>query len=497
MKQLSTFFWQVLIGTVLVFTGMEGVVSYASAESNSPLQRIETYDRTLRVHWSVSREKLRLSETLTMSITVDHARDWEMLPLEFAETLGDFRVENVERLPLLIRDERQVHRFTLSLSPEKPGTCRIGAVPILIQLPRKSDSGDADDVTKMDYALPFEQRHLVIPAFELEVTRSISDATDLNDVYTPRGPLGIRNDRPYYVLAGIAVALFLAYVLTNRLRVRRTIPVNTVQYTANQLAMRKLASLLDSRLHERDVKLFYTNLTAIVRWYIEQKTEIRAPELTTEEFLREMTLREEQFGEGEIEINETQIPRTAPKNLTELHDAGERFRKAQQEKSGTVAAEPPSNEAPPEAQDEEDSPPKDEHFFFSTKNRTLLAEFLEAADLVKFARFQPSREQIMLGFRRASEFIELGNQFEDSRLLTQEQTELLVTELQITGTHRTAAMKSGVHRPRTGVFQTDSHGTGAQGTGTQGTGTQRSAVFRAEHPGTHESLNPRPEKHLE
>ena len=44
--------------------------------------------------------------------------------------------------------------------------------------------------------------------------------------------------------------------------------------------------LIDSKLTATNVKQFYVELTGIVRRYIERTTNVRAPEQTTDEFLR-------------------------------------------------------------------------------------------------------------------------------------------------------------------------------------------------------------------
>ncbi len=58
------------------------------------------------------------------------------------------------------------------------------------------------------------------------------------------------------------------------------------------MACLELERLLERRLTEEDVKLYYVELTGIVRRYIERTTEIRAPQQTTEEFLREVSRRQ-------------------------------------------------------------------------------------------------------------------------------------------------------------------------------------------------------------
>ena len=109
------------------------------------------------------------------------------------------------------------------------------------------------------------------------------------------------------------------------------------QLSPQELANRELRALISQKLSESDVKAFFVELTSIVRRYIERSTGVRAPEQTTEEFLREV-------------------------NANNL---------------------------------------------FPHETNTRLGAFLESADLVKFAGYQPDQEGIKQGTHRAKQFIEL------------------------------------------------------------------------------------------
>jgi hypothetical protein len=58
--------------------------------------------------------------------------------------------------------------------------------------------------------------------------------------------------------------------------------------TPQEIAFLEFKKLLESGWIDIDIKLFYTELTGIVRRFIEGTTGIRAPEQTTEEFLWEI-----------------------------------------------------------------------------------------------------------------------------------------------------------------------------------------------------------------
>ena len=76
-------------------------------------------------------------------------------------------------------------------------------------------------------------------------------------------------------------------------RRRKTARSKPRRQTPEEIAHAALAALLAENLPARGLfKEFYLRLTGIVRQYIEDTTGIRAPEQTTEEFLRDMRSRQ-------------------------------------------------------------------------------------------------------------------------------------------------------------------------------------------------------------
>lgn len=119
--------------------------------------------------------------------------------------------------------------------------------------------------------------------------------------------------------------------------------------------MEELAWLAHDRLAQRDVKRFYVELTGIVRRYIEQTTGVRAPEQTTEEFLREIGRSKRVISQGE--------------------------------------------ESPREGVSRD--------WLVAPTLVSALKDFLESADLVKFAAHQPQEKDIAGSFERAERFVRL------------------------------------------------------------------------------------------
>ncbi len=96
------------------------------------------------------------------------------------------------------------------------------------------------------------------------------------------------NWRPW-AAAGVGTVLLLALVIWLWRRRKPAAPSLPPPLPPAELARRELQRLLERQLPEHgQVKEFYAALSAIIRQYLERNFGIRAPELTTEEFLAEL-----------------------------------------------------------------------------------------------------------------------------------------------------------------------------------------------------------------
>ncbi|MDR0327778.1 MAG: hypothetical protein LBI05_05735, partial [Planctomycetaceae bacterium] len=189
------------------------------------------------------------------------------------------------------------------------------------------------------------EQQIVIPSTEIDIATSIdSTNASLDQIGLSSEPLP---ESYWYFYALIAATVFaLLLFLWRYYRHRPDVPVEISPLSAQEIALRRLAELLESRKHESDVKGFFVELSDIVRWYVERLTGIHAPELTTEEFLHKIA-----------------EPTRWYTNKNEQQST--RF----------------------------------------TGSLDTLASFLTAADVVKFAKHVPTNEEIMHAFHRAEDFV--------------------------------------------------------------------------------------------
>ena len=271
--------------------------------------------------------KPRLSDLVEMDVLVESKPGVEIKPPAFGQAVGDFLIRDYSERPAAggAANQRQFH---YQLEPAHAGKHLIRSVAIEF-VDRRTDS-----------ERPGEPALVETDPLELEITAELGDKAprlaDLEPMLPPR-PVPRALALGWLIAAGL-VSL-LAVVILVFLRHRKRRPVEPRRLTAEEVAQAALARLLAENLPGHGlVKEFYLRLTGIVRQYVEDTTGIRAPEQTTEEFLRDMRSR---------------------------------------------AVFPP-------------------------ERSERLAEFLEAADLVKYAGQQPATDQLDQAIARAHEFVNLN-----------------------------------------------------------------------------------------
>jgi hypothetical protein len=316
--------WLLLVFLVLPGCGEKSAPS-PDATPAKPA-RSEAQSGPVRITAEVQPPKVRLSDEPVFTLTIDAEEGVTVQKPPFGSTLGSFTIRNCrEPLPKIINGH-QVIQQSYTLEPTDTGRQRIDPISVSFTDHRPSGDGRAHTVTT--------------DPFSVEVVSQLRDKTPaLSDLRPPAGPVELPARYAAWIV-GLSTAALLVAAAAWWLwrRRRREKAVSAVILTPEELASIELNKLVESGLAERDIKLFYVELTSIVRRYIERTTGIRAPEQTTEEFLREIS-RAQTFGGDEC---------------------------------------------------------------------ARLRDFLEAADLVKFAAHQPRADDIAESIRRARLFIAIN-----------------------------------------------------------------------------------------
>jgi hypothetical protein len=307
-------------------TGMQSKNDTAAAKSGNSVER-SAQKGPVKLSVRVWPREPRLSDLVEMDVTVEAQADVVIKPPAFGQGVGDFLIRDFSERPP-DAGVKNLRRFHYQLEPAHAGKHLIRSVSIefLDNRPGSERRG--------------EPALVETEPLEINVSSEFGGAAPSLanlELMTAPQPVPQTFASLWVVAAGLAGILAIAAgVVAFRRRKRR--PALERRLTPEEIAQAALALLLAENLPARGlVKEFYLRLTGIVRQYVEDTTGIRAPEQTTEEFLRDMR----------------------------------------------------------------------SHVAFPPERSARLAEFLEAADLVKYAGQQPGQGQIELAIARAHEFVNL------------------------------------------------------------------------------------------
>jgi hypothetical protein len=238
-----------------------GVVGHARADEAPPPVEVRAHAEP---------DKATIGTRFRYVVEVTSAPDAEVFVEQPAERLGDFDIVDFGVEPPVRRDGRTLLRRWYRLVGYSPGDHLIKSPPVKYRVAgAEEQEAPAEEITVAVESL-------------LGATPNV---TDIRDIKAPE-PVPV-DWRRYYLLGG-GVALLLAvvailYRLLNRpRRARPALPPRP----PHEIAGDALADLKRRNLVAAGaLKEYYSTLSDIVRTYLEQRFRLRAPEMTTEEFL--------------------------------------------------------------------------------------------------------------------------------------------------------------------------------------------------------------------
>ncbi len=211
----------------------------------------------------------------------------EVVVAQPGEHLGDFDVLDSGTDPPVERDGRTVTPRWWRLVGWSPGEHAIESPAVRSRQPG-TELAEVPGVTT--------------PVTVASVLGDTNEQADIRDI---KGPEPVPPDRRlWYALGALVVLLALLGLVMRTLRARRrarAIPAPPPR-PAHEIAAEALRALRARRLPELgEFKEFYSALSGIVRRYLEDRFVVRAPEMTTEEFL-DATARSTALERGQREL---------------------------------------------------------------------------------------------------------------------------------------------------------------------------------------------------
>ncbi len=284
----------------------------------------KSYERgPLAVHVRLEKSELSLAETATLELEAAVEPAYEVRFPTVNEILRDFGIVDWQRPESRLDDAgRIVQTYRYRLEPFVSGEYAVPAFTFRFH-----------DVNEPD-----KTYELATEPIDLKVTSLLDPQRDELVIADIEGPVEIAKPPSYaWVWLLGAVTLMVAAAILILRRRKKVAALVRIFKPAHEVAYARLRRLVAEKLVESGrIKGFYERISGILRHYIEDRFDLRAPERTTEEFLAEL---------------------------------------------GSADVLAPSHKA-------------------------CLEEFLTHCDLVKFARHQPTAEQIQRTFDVVRQFIE-------------------------------------------------------------------------------------------
>ncbi len=235
----------------------------------------------MRLSVTVDPSPARLSDEPTLTLEIAAAQGITVHKPEFGSELGDFIIRDFHEPLPRVEGDRQILQQIYTLEPTRAGKFVIDPISVTFVDDRSGGSG--------------KEHTIETEPLTVEVAAAIAqEAPSLEQLHGPTDPLPLPQSSNAaarwigFAVGGVVTAAAAAWWLRRRKRMRSAPPL-----TPAELANLELKRLRESDLAGQDVKLFYVELTAIVRRYIERTKGIHAPEQTTQEFLQEISRRQD------------------------------------------------------------------------------------------------------------------------------------------------------------------------------------------------------------
>jgi hypothetical protein len=222
------------------------------------------------VHAHVEPDHPTIGQRFRYTMEVSAQPGVEVVVTQPSDRLGDFEIVDFGVDPPAQRDGRTLVSRWWRLVGWSPGEHAIESPPVRYRLPGEEEHDAAGDT-----------QHVTVASV-------LGDANERTDIRDIAGPEPVPRDlRPWYLAGGVLaglIALALGWQWLRRRRRRAGIAVPP--RPPHEIAAEALRALRARRLPEvGEFKEFYSTLSDIVRRYLEDRFHVRAPEMTTEEFL--------------------------------------------------------------------------------------------------------------------------------------------------------------------------------------------------------------------
>jgi len=216
-------------------------------------------------------EKATIGDKIRYTITIISDPELDYIAPQFGQNLGSFGIKDFGRSPSRNFKGKRIEEQWYVLDIYVTGIYTIPPPVVTYKGP------DGEEVQVEGGEINVEIMSVIPDSEEPEDIRDIVDPVNLPVDYTPYIWIGA-------IIAAVAAAGIAVYLL---LRHRERKIVEAPPRAAHEIAYDQLQEIADADLVEAgEIEKYYVLLSATIRYYLENRFGLHAPDMTTEEFLQ-------------------------------------------------------------------------------------------------------------------------------------------------------------------------------------------------------------------
>ncbi len=234
------------------------------------------YSQKIEVKAGVDNDKIIIGDWIKLNLKATHSAEIKIYWPKIEESLGKFELVKRDSTPKIEDiDGDKVETLSAIISIYDSGYYQIPA--ITFEYSALTDS--AKNI------ISTEAINIAVNTLAVDTTLPIKDIKDVMDV-----PIPLMEIINY--IAVILFVLLLIYAIWQDYKNRKSVKVvvkKAPEIPPHELAYKELSALEEKKLWQKGmIKEYYTEVTEIVRRYIERRYDIRAMEMTSSEILNSL-----------------------------------------------------------------------------------------------------------------------------------------------------------------------------------------------------------------
>jgi len=221
---------------------------------------------------NVDKVKAQIGDIINYTLTIESDKDAKLSFPDFKKSFDDFYVSEKKEMPTKVTDNKNVKVFNFKLQGQKVGSYIIDPIEIKYTLSKKLETTKTSKIY-------------------IEVQSALSENDKKNDIQDikPLEKIYVLNLVFIIIASIVLVLLILLFIFRNKFKKIKT----PKKFLAHEIALEELEYLKDSKFIENnDLKIFYFQLSDILRRYLKNRFDILALERISDELIKDVEANE-------------------------------------------------------------------------------------------------------------------------------------------------------------------------------------------------------------